>query len=474
MYRDEYISYPTAFILAAIISITTALDATEIFTSPIIIIALLTLFVAMGTLLIKRNRLIGWIATISLCLNFVTLGYMYPYIYSQVARAYIALLLYVLLAKRNNTKFIRSDLIVYLIFTALIPLTHSSESIAFFIAIATISLIFMVLGSTSRNRREVKQYFAKISIPFTGFIIVFFVWNVFQAKIMAISIYKMIIRSFEFALKAEATEAIARFTPYDYTQLEIITMIIGILSYGIVLLMLFIDTLVSILRRRTIKVLELTTIIALAIIAIVNIYIYLGTPYKSDLIWRFTFIFFVISSIFFAHKNGIYIGFVKRLLHGRGLLLTIILLSLFISSMFIYIKIQNVGSEYNTFSLSMREILEHSKVVSLLKQGDVSRYDVIFIDSPAMPYHILRDFIVVRIPIMQYVVNVDKVDIQFYKYRLMSGIPVYRFILLKKYSEVLSPHNYGDTVIVFHGADVYLYEVLNTIYNNGVFKISIT
>ena len=241
----------------------------------------------------------------------------------------------------------------------------------------------------------------------------------------------MIIRSFSYALKVELTESIARYTPYDYTQLEIATMILGVLVYGIILLTLYFDTLVTIFRRQNdVKTLEFAIMIVLTIIAIINAYVYLESPYKSDIVWRFTFAFFALSSIFFVYRKNISARFIEQILNKR-IVLFAILLCLFISSMYIYLKFQNIGSEYNVFCLNMRKTLETSKIVALLKQVESDEYNIVFIDSPDVPFHLFKDYIVARVPIKRYMIAVDDPNIQFYKYRLMSGIHMYRFILLK-------------------------------------------
>lgn len=494
MYRDEYIPYPVAFILAAVTSLITSLDITTVFTSPVVLSALIIIFVAIGILLMKRNKLFGWIATISLCLNFVTIGYMYPCMYSQVARAFIALLFYMLLVKSDEKDVSLPNLIVYTVFTALIPLTHSSESIAFLIAIIMLSLV-LILKNFMFRERGARRYLNKtFAISSVVYLTVFFIWNIFQGSHILQIIINMAVYSLKYSLKTETatktlveTETTAKtlvktetakflgkFTPYDYTPLELHTILLGVFAYGTILLFLSFDTLVAILRRRDdAKSLESAIMIVLTIFAIINAYLYLGTPYKSDITWRFTFMFFASASIFFIYKKDVYAKYTKWILNKRAVLLAI-LLGLFISSMYIYLRFQNVASEYNKFSVNTRNILKNSKIITFLKDSVFNKYDIVFVDSPDMPYHILRDYIVVRVPVKQYAIAVYDPNIRFYKYRLLSGIYMYRFILLKNYIEASVIYNYASNATVFHGLDVHLPEVPNTIYNNGVFAISKT
>jgi len=247
MYRDEYILYPTAFILAAITSLVTSLDVMTTFTSPVLISTLLIVFVIVSILLMKRNRLLGWIAAISLSLNFVTIGYMYPYIYSQVARVFIALLLYMMLMKNDKKSISFSDFFVCMVFAALIPLTHSSESVAFFIAFIMLSLALMFRNFIFKDQGS-RLYFNGIFAVFTTYLIAFFTWEVFQAHYMTQNIYSMLVRSLRYALKTKISKSIARFTPYDYTSLELLTIVLGIFAYGIILLLLAFDILVVFLK----------------------------------------------------------------------------------------------------------------------------------------------------------------------------------------------------------------------------------
>jgi len=475
MYRDEHILYPTAFILAAITSIVTSLDVTTIFTSPIVIFALLIVFIIMSTLLMKRNILFGWIAAISLGLNFVTIGYMYPYIYSQVARVFIALLFYMMLVKNNEKSISFSDLSVCAVFTALIPLTHSSESVAFFIAIITLSLVLALRNFMFRNR-EARQYPNKFFALFIMYLVTFLVWNAFQATYIAQDIYSMLIHSFEWALKTEITESVARFTPYDYTPLEILTIMSGVLSYGIILLISAFDTLASSLKRwENAKKLENLIMVVLIIIAVINAYIWLETPYKKDITWRFAFVFFTLVSIFFTSKRGISTKYIKRIWHNWGVLLAV-LLGLFISSMYIYLRFQNIASDYNLFSLKMRHVLDDSKIVELLRNSRLNRYSIVFVDSPNVPYYIFRDYIVVRMPITRYIIAVDSPYIQYYKHRLLSGIQMYRFVLLSKsHIKISDRHTLVDKAIILHEPSIMnISKTSNMLYNNVNFAISAT
>ena len=472
MYRDEYILYPTAFILAAMTSLITSLNVTEIFLSPIIIFALLVVFVVLSILLMKRNKLLGWIAAASLSLNFVTIGYIYPYIYSQVARAFIALLFYMVLVKKTGKSTSFSDLFVCLVFTALIPVTHSSESIAFFTAITMLSLTLTLKNFMFRNRESRHSIFFKL---FTVYLVTLLIWNIFQAQYMAQSIYNMLLRSFEYALKTEITESATRFTPFDYTLSEMLTIISGFLAYGVILLILAFDTLVSSLKRkRKHQKTENTIIVVLILIIIMNAFIYLKTPYKSDITWRFVFIFFVLAGTFLTNKRKIYTKCIRQFWYSREILFAV-LLGITISSMYLYLRFQNINSDYDIFSLNIRHALDDSKIIEFLKESKLNEYSNVFVDSPSMPYYIFRDYITVRIPVMRYIIVVDNPHIQYYKFRLLSGIQLYRFVLLRPYIEISNLHTSVDKAIIFYEpSSINVCKIFNMLYNSGSFALSVT
>ena len=164
-----------------------------------------------------------------------------------------------------------------------------------------------------------------------------------------------------------------------------------------------------------------------------------------------------------------------RILFKRAILL-VILLGLFVSSMYVYLRFQNITSEYNVFSSNMRHILENSRVVTFLKDSVLNEYHMVFVDSPNIPYHIFRDYIAVRIPITKYIIAVDNPHIQYYKHQLLSGIRMYRFVLLSKpHIRISDLHTLVDKTIIFHEPNIMnIIKVSNTLYNNGNFAISAT
>jgi len=93
----------------------------------------------------------------------------------------------------------------------------------------------------------------------------------------------------------------------------------------------------------------------------------------------------------------------------------------------------------------MRYTLENSRITTFLEDCVLSEYHIVFVDSLDMPFHVFRDYIIVRVP-----VTLHKVAVETHS----------------------NLHNL-DRALIFHSLDSMTTGIMfSTIYNNGIFSVS--
>jgi hypothetical protein len=459
MFREEYVLFPTSFILLAILSESTSLNTHILMFFPIITLAYSLVIIVIAY---KLSSSSSGFALAFLTMNFITIMMLSRFTYSHISRALILLFLYVILTKhRSLTTF---TLLVLL--AIVIPLSHSSESISLLVALLLLTIGYGIIPNDEGEKRF--QLLRIISLIYG---VVFLTHISFQAKLFTKSFIEMLKKTLTYFISTGLEASLTRFTPYDFSSLELSLILMGIISFTIIALIYF-STGLSLLTKKWSENRDLFPYIFSIIgLILVNIVIYFRTPFKSDIIWRFTYVFIVLLAMFVKgveHNLGrLYTSThaLTRLLKNK--IIVVLLLTLFINSMLIYNRYQHIGSEINIYVGTIHRRMDLSEIINKIDLN--SSKNIIFMDSPQLPYYALRDYVVTRIPIEVYQIYIYDPEIPVYNYTLMNGLYQPRFILLSQTTQNITLKEntilFGSLNDVRH--DDCLMRYIALIYNDG-------
>ena len=166
--RPNYVQYPTSFIIQAMLSIVTSL-APEIlaYSVPVVMYAAYFINVTITILILKKNRdkMLDLFAHIP-SLSFINIILFLYFVYSNVIRSLIFLLIYVLYIIYLNKGDARSFILLITVSIAIV-MGHSQEPITILLLLS-IYLFYSFIFSSNRNKenfnRYVKFYLAYLTI----------------------------------------------------------------------------------------------------------------------------------------------------------------------------------------------------------------------------------------------------------------------------------------------------------------------
>jgi hypothetical protein len=243
--RPNYVQYPTSFIIQAMLSIVTSL-APEIlaYSVPVVMYAAYFINVTITILILKKNRdkMLDLFAHIP-SLSFINIILFLYFVYSNVIRSLIFLLIYVLYIIYLNKGDVQSFILLITVSIAIV-VGHSQEPITMLLLLS-IYLSYSLAFSSNRNKEMLNRY-VKFYIVYLMILVSYSLYvaitvshgivNLLQSIFMLLS--KSSIESFETKLSV----AQSVLTPWETTLLIIS---LGITSFYIssVLLLNFIRSL---------------------------------------------------------------------------------------------------------------------------------------------------------------------------------------------------------------------------------------
>jgi hypothetical protein len=313
--------------------------------------------------------------------------------------------------------------------TIAIPLSHSSESISLLVALLLLTIGYGVISSN-----ENEKGFWRLGVISLIYVIVFLVHNFFKAELFAESFIELLKKTLTYFISARIEESLARFTPYDFTLVELSLILIGIISFILIVSVYFFIGLNFLIKKWSASMGLFPYIFSIVSLGLINIVMFFKTPFKSDIFWRFAYVSIILLAMFIReveHSLGklhtsTYVF--TRLLKNK--MITVLLLTLFINSTFIYDRYQHVGSEVNIYVETIHKRIDLSEMINRIDLNPSN--NIIFMDSPQLPYYALRDYVVTRIPIKSYQIYMYAPETPVYNHTLMNGLYQPRFILLSQ------------------------------------------
>jgi hypothetical protein len=463
MFTKNYVLFPISFILLAMSSEVTSLNTHILMFFPIITLAYsLVIIIIAYKITYQLPSPSSSFALALLTMNFIFIMMLTRFVYSHISRALILLFLYVILTRyRSSVTFTLLALLAIVI-----PPSHSSESVSLLVA-----LLLLTIGYGIVSNDEVEKRFQLLRIISFTYGVAFLAHNFFQAELFARSYFEILEKTLTYFISTGIEEQLTRFTPYDLSPLELILIFMGIISFTIVVSIYFFIGLRLLTEKWSANSRLFPYIFTIAGLLLVNVIVYFKTPFKSDLIWRFTYVFIVIWAIFVKEvehsSSRLYTSThaLTKLLKNK--IIVVLLLTLFINSMFIYDRYQHIGSEINIYIGTIHRMMDSSKIINKIDLS--SSKNIIFVDSPQLPYYAIRDLVVTRIPIESYHILIYGPETSVYNYTLLNGLYQPRFILLSQTTQNIT---LKESTILFGslndvGRDDYLMRHVALIYNDG-------
>jgi len=426
MFRENYVLYPISFVLLAILSEVSSLNTYLLMFLPIITLAY-SLVIIIVTYEIARtlpSHSSGFIL-VFLTMNFICITMLGRFTYSFISRAFIIMFLYVILTKSRSL----STSVLLVLLAIAILLSHSSESISLLVALLLLTIGYGVISSS-----ENEKGFWRLGVVSLIYVIVFLAHNFFQAELFAESFIEMLKKTLTYFISARPEESLARFAPYDFTLVELGLILTGIISFMLIVSVYFFIGLNFLIKKWSVSMGFFPYIFSIVGLGLVNIVMFFKTPFKSDIFWRFVYVSIILLAMFIReveHSLGklhtsTYVF--TRLLKNK--MITVLLLTLFINSMFIYDRYQHIGSEVNIYVETIHKRIDLSGIINRIDLN--SPNSIIFMDSPQLPYYALRDYVVTRIPIKFYQIYIYAPETPVYNHTLLNGLYQPRFILLSQ------------------------------------------
>jgi len=387
--RIEYASYPAPFILWAISSMVLGTSAEDLMVSPSLILPLiLILSYALHSLLPRnseRERHRGGIlyvlfgaGTVSSILFFNQLRFYF--IYQNFAR-YILFLYSSLLFIDVVRKERKISTIALILMSTLIIFSHSESSIA--LVLFAVGLLMSLI--VSRRSAEARKH---VTLLLTAIIISLGIYYLWAITTFTKSLFAMLRQMLEFLVTEEAGAGLRKYTPYDYTFIDLVLMVLSALAVVLVSLNALVRALF--LHRRMPLML-----IPLLISGSSMVLLFAFTPYKSDISLKFIYITAVCIAMFFVEVREL--GVETGLRFKSDTVLALVLAALLIMGIMVlegYTKEPIISYQIDQYNV----LHQLSSVVYPLISGTLKEHDihVYIIDSPLMPYYYIRDFLVPR------------------------------------------------------------------------------
>jgi hypothetical protein len=446
LFRLEYLSYPYAFVLWAIVSEVTNLSTELVQLYPVITISFYIILMSIIILLSKEkifveNRFISVILLVSVA--FSVYQFTDIFIYQNYGRLMLLLYFFILIKLVTKETNVNPQLLITLLLIVMsIIFSHSESSIALIVATLGIAIS---ITTTQPLRTLISQLHTHVKLPFTLIIVmmVFFLHHLWGVAVFTQALLNILLNTITgimsfFTLKATYV-GLSKFTPWDYTAIEIYSYLVAWSTIAILTAYSLINLVFIIVRERRVPLsfgILATSALAFAVLI-------LFSPYKVDIALKFTTILFYALAMSFVEIGYIH-GFTKR---NQGFLprsiqtILLLILSLLILWGFTLSSYRSYLSEFHNIANVYAYMLDELHVTDML--NSLSHNNIIIVDSPRLPFSYVRDYIDPRILIPYRVLAADPETVH-YNYKLVNGLYMPRFELLLNKVKVL---DLNDTTV---------------------------
>jgi len=424
--RIEYVSYPAPFILWAVNSMILGVSPEELMVSPPLILPMILIFSYALYLLLPKNSkqeshcegilyiLFGVGTTTSL----LFIRSRYYFIYQDFAR--YSLFLYSSLlfidVTRNERKISK---IVLTLMSTLIIFSHSESSVALVIFAMSLlaSLIVSRIGVEARKR---------VLLLLTAIIISFGIYYLWAITTFTKSLFAMIRQTLELLTAEKAEAGLGKYTPYDYTLIDLALLALSVLAVVMVSLNALIRALFLHRRMPLMSIPFLTSSLSMVLL-------FAFTPYKSDISLKFIYITAICTTMLLAEVRDLKIGTGLQLKSEMALALILTaLLTMGIMVLEGYTREPITQYQIDQYNVQHQlNSIVYPLISSVLKEHGIHVY---IVDSPLMPYYYIRDFLAPR-GLSTYAICYLHRDEWLYNILQKNGIFTPRFSMLASGSE---------------------------------------
>ena len=456
IYRPEYTSYPAAYILLASLNEITTLPIYLLMKLPVLTIILYVIFLWIIVDIFERTNI--YLHPLIIAILFSTFIFNYKlisvFIYQNFGIILYILLVYLfyrmLLLENNSSEIL--IMITILMFT--VTFSVSDSAIALFIT----SIGFFLYSFTVKNRRIIFVFSALAMMS----ILAYLLWYVTYFAVPLISMIKTIIGYLLSTGGSVISAGIHKYTPLDYTLPEFALYVTFLFLLLVVALVSSLFGLLKLLKEKKFMI----YLAPLIIIGLSFIFLFLFTPYKSDMSLKLlpflspitTFSFMEISREVKYIKNYKLLSIILVILCS-----IMILIGSSINGNKGYFS--EIYVKYNIFA----EILKSIHLAHILGYSQVS--SIAILDSPSLPYYFIRDYVAPRL-MVSYNVFVTEPNIQYYNYTLINNLREPRFVLILQQAPLFN-NSIAMNYNIIIGDKMYLAKLNNvdlvySVYNIGI------
>jgi len=462
IYRPEYVSYPAGYIVWAVLSEITSIPTNLLMVSPILTYALYIVFLWVTlNILNDVNKEYRPLVIALLGSAFIVL-YKLPniFIYQNYGRVLLLTSTYLLYKTLLGKKLKAEALLVILIFIATLVFSHSESSIAYLV------IVTGLLADAFEKRRSISN---TIFIIFILTITVFALYHFWGVSYFATTLIGMLKNTLTYLLSSPGevvTTGFTRYTPIDYTPIELVFFGSSLVLVALTALTLFLLGVLMYLRyKKLVLYLGSLTLVGSAFLLL-----FWFSPYKSDIAFKFiTALSTVIALSFIELSNEVKHPSnhsSKRLRELKDVL--IICVAIIIVAGF---SEYSYRGEFSSNSPAYYNFVLHLEFSELSKFITNTQGRYVIIDSPSFPYFFIRDYIDPRFGIPYSVVAVEP-EVTYYNFHLINGLMMPRFILILQKASLVNTSilPYGE-VIIGESESLMRFERVSVVYTTGIVSI---
>ncbi|MEM2196915.1 MAG: hypothetical protein QW290_07535, partial [Sulfolobales archaeon] len=280
-------------------------------------------------------------------------------------------------------------------------------------------------------------------------VIIFMLRHLWLSQLFGESLLKMMLTTLSWAFREEeVSQALLRYTPYDYSFTDIALLSLGALSVISILASNLLLVMKDVIRGKSRVP---STLAPLIIAGLLFIILFAFSPYKSDISLKFIYLLSAVIALFLYEKTLQHKTEMKQRIPISKAIVALVMIALCLSMTGIIvlkgitktyimddiIYINSLDLQLNAFS----DIMLHSfKYITTL----------IIVDEPTLPYFVIRDYITPRVYVHYIIIPIEPKELS-YKITEINGIQLPRFILLQQQAAL---PNIGeiDKLAIIHGA----------------------
>jgi len=399
VFRANYVEYPIPFMLQAILSIVTSIKVTVLMYIPIVMYSLFILIVVMVSSLIKYSSKDLVPLTFIPAMSIIT-PYPIYFIYSDVSRALLFLVAFVLFIESRRVKSYYTVSILAVLLSTSASVGHSQEPIVFSIFYVIFLLSLLVVTIHRKNVILRSNYMKQIIIFILIFILLVFSYNIYVSIITYSGVFNLLLSMLtRLFVKSSIETAVAKTSTAQsvLTKEEFVTMFIGfMIMIGYVVIQLL-NYVFRSFRNKDNESLVLN--ISIFLYGITALIPFLMPGVGGDLFWRSLWCLFVVVSIWTVmasqqkHTNATETSsmYVHHQFKAFKKVVIIITLILYILAVNIYQRNHLTSSSVYTHEASTIDMLIDSSFIKYLQISNINNRNITIIDTPDQPaYEIAR------------------------------------------------------------------------------------